>query len=51
MNDIVNDVVDDVKCTPMAEKGPWLALFDYEKRSPMTHNARVIRIPLKGLNK
>ncbi|MDD7390898.1 MAG: B12-binding domain-containing radical SAM protein [Lachnospiraceae bacterium] len=30
-----------------SDTGPWLALFDYEQRSPMTHNARVIWVPLK----
>lgn len=32
------------------QAGLWLALFDYEKRSPMTHNARVIWIPLEYLS-
>ncbi|MDY2627072.1 MAG: B12-binding domain-containing radical SAM protein [Lachnospiraceae bacterium] len=29
--------------------GPWLALFDYENRSPMSHNAGVIWIPVEEL--
>lgn len=35
--------------TDVVQTGPWLALFDYEKRSAMSHNARVIWIPLDKL--
>ncbi|MGN0294502.1 MAG: B12-binding domain-containing radical SAM protein [Lachnospiraceae bacterium] len=40
---IQRESVESVSCG----QGPWLALFDYEKRSPMTHNARVIWISLE----